>query len=124
MAAWRGWTYAEIIIVAKATYGEGWSLVAASLAGVNATIYSAWTEALATFGQTDTDLDPDDPDGTASSATAQSTAFNQYWGHLALYKAGMVISPGSAATERFKQAAEDYRKADRLTADTTHIYDT
>ena len=88
---WTGWAYAEIVIAAKATWGEGWSLGAGPLAGVNVAIYSAWCEALVTFGQADTGLDPDDPAG-------QTTAFNQYWGHWALYKVGMVLAPGSAAS--------------------------
>jgi len=114
---WTGWTTAEIIVVAKATWGEGWSGVAGSLAGVNAAICSAWCEALATCGQDDTGLDPAVP-------AKHPTAFNQYFGHWALYKVGMVLAAGSAATERFKQAADFYRDPKRLTAAGIHKYST
>jgi len=114
---WTGWTAAQIIIIAKQAYGEGWSLITDTEAAVNVAIYSAWVEALATFGQTDTGLDPDAP-------AAHASAFNQYWGHLALYKIGCILAPASAATERFRRLADDYLKPDRLTAATVHKYST
>jgi len=90
---WTGWTLSEIVDQLKGLFGPGWALDSNISARVDRAVYSAWCAALAKMGEASTTTyEPAD-------ATTQPTAFNQYFGALAMFRAGLVIEPLSRTTE-------------------------
>lgn len=89
---WSGWTLSELIDQLKGLYGSGWASDNDTVSRVNRAVYSSWCMALTKFSETaTTTYDPAD-------ATSQPTGFNQYFGALALFNAGLVIDAQSNAT--------------------------